>query len=50
MTNVQVNLFADVEEEEKRRKEAAEMERRRAIPGLIGVNDTAKEYDQIANL
>lgn len=50
VTNVQVNLFADVEEEEKRRKEAAELERRKAIPGLIGVNDRASEYDQIANM
>lgn len=50
MTNVQVNLFADVEEEEKRRKEAADLERRRAIPGLIGANEATTEYDQIANL
>lgn len=50
VTNVQVNLFADVEEEEKRRKEAADLERRRAIPGLIGANEATTEYDQIANL
>lgn len=50
MTNAEVDLFADVEEEEKKRREEAELERQKAIPGLIGVNERTTEYDQIANM
>lgn len=47
MTNDQVNLFADIEEQEKKQREAADYERRKAVPGLLSVNEMTSEFDQI---
>lgn len=60
ITNDSVDLFADVKEEAKRQAERVdhmrendqqeEFERRKAIPGLVGVNEVPDGYDPVLSL
>lgn len=47
VTNMNVDLYADEKEQARQQAAQADFERRKQVPGLLGVNEMPTEYDQV---